>query len=1243
MKKKFSLGTLAVGAALSLGIAMGAGLYAGAVTDNYGIDLMSVEVTDGASFEEYKTEQIAEAKRRAALVSGASSEDAVVKINALEYDDSKTADENKALVDDIMTDLNSQIFARKSAIISTDIMIYERQIETEMSGEGIPVSTIMLSISSKAIEENKNCTYDSSLSIEDNLLKLDDIYKSYTAKADAQKTIELSAKSAFDTYKSNNLYIITGKRSDANDDNRTELNAFADKAYAEVSAVAFDVNDIGKGEKEIDAIMARFNMEHAYLVYRDDVAAKIDAALPAEPSAAMSSLIANARAEVIARTWDASKTLEDNKAELDAIYNDFLAKKEELVIDEARQAAKAELDTVYATYSHDNYYSSANTVYDDLEELIGIYEGLVAQLDSKTSTDDFQAVVAGAAAEFDTVKTKSVRDGEEKAKWTSDNADILAKAQVTSADIGAIEKALDEYASLLPAVKTALSAEYTDLQNKLAAASWYDTHSGIIEKDIANITSADVSAATAALNAYDSLTAAQRDCVPASVVDGLNRKAFEAYRDSTAEKIDAITTAGESAAVKTLIDDAKIAVQALGYPGSYTSGKSALDSLYNDLINDIEYQKLAEANDEEYFNKYKRDQISTAQGLKYGESSAVARIVDAAVSNINAVTYNINTGSAPSIAQINAIMSQLRSDVAAQKLMEDKQAFEVYRDQIADIVDGKHTSDESFEMKAIIDDALEDVESYIYDTYYSLSVNKTQLDVIVSRLESDMLAQQLTEDKAEFEEYRQIISDTAESKHTDDESEDMRAIIDNAVWDIENYSYDESMTLDDNKAVLDSILAGLESDIFDQQIKEDEKAAFENYKNTVAEAVKNKHTEGESEDMKAIIDAAEKAVADYTYDDNMSFEDNKAALDAIVDELDDAIADQLLKEDKAKFEEYRETVAKDAAAKHTDDESAEKKAIIDAAEKAIADYAYDDGKTLEDNKKALDAIVDDMNGKLASQSVAEDKAAFEEYRAAVAATVKGKHTENESDAMKAIIDAAEKAVAEYVYDESKTLADNKAALDAIVTALESDMAKQSLAEDKAAFEAYRGTVSDTVESKHKDGESEEMKSIINTALKEITEYTYDESKSLEENKSALDVILARLTDEMAAQKQLDDDKAAFESHREAVSDIVTNKHGAADSEEIKSIIDAAEKAVKDYVYDDTKTLEENKAALDKLVTDLEAKLTAQREAELKAEADRKARNATILWVVIVIIVLLAAAGVAVFIIIKKKKEANNEY
>ena len=486
-------------------------------------------------------------------------------------------------------------------------------------------------------------------------------------------------------------------------------------------------------------------------------------------------------------------------------------------------------------------------------------------------------------------------------------------------------------------------------------------------------------------------------------------------------------------------------------------------------------------------------------------------------------------------------------------------------------------------------------------------------------------AKELSDMKDAFEAYKaeQVAAVEAMAKVTD--SEASQKIIADAKTAIEALEYDEAKTLEENKAAVDEAVAPVADALAAQRAIDlaANTAAFEAYKAEQTAAVEALAKEGDSEASQKIISDAKAAIEALEYDEAKTLDENKAAVDEIAapvaDALDAQRAAELLAANKAAFEAYKaeQTAAVEALAEDGDSEASQK--IIADAKAAIEALEYDETKSLDENKAAVDAVVAPVAAALDAQRAADqlaaDKAAFEAYKAEQTAAVDALAEDGDSEASQKIITDAKDAIEALEYDESKSLDENKAAVDAIVApiaaALDAQRAADQLAADKVAFEAYKAEQTAAVEALAEDGDSEASQKIIGDAKAAIEALEYDEAKTLDENKAAVDAVVAPVAATLDAQRaadQLAADKAAFEAYKAEQTAAVEAMSKDTDSEASQKIIADAKAAIEALEYDDAKTLDENKAAVDAVVAPVAAALDAQRAAEQLA-ADKAAFEA----------------------------------
>ena len=241
----------------------------------------------------------------------------------------------------------------------------------------------------------------------------------------------------------------------------------------------------------------------------------------------------------------------------------------------------------------------------------------------------------------------------------------------------------------------------------------------------------------------------------------------------------------------------------------------------------------------------------------------------------------------------------------------DKEAFAQYQADEGAAVASRHAAGESAAVAKLIDDAQAAVAAYVYDPARSLDENKAELAKIAAQLDADLKAQQDKEALSAFEDYRANKVSDVMDLHSNGESDAVKKIIDDGLAAIKAYPYDATKTLDQNKAVLDKLIATLNDEVESQEAADElaaDKSNFEAYRTTKASQVAALHEKGESADMKALINAFEKAIADYQYDESKTLDQNKVELDKIISNLKIAINEQKTNELKPSKQ-----IAKDTA------------------------------------------------------------------------------------------------------------------------------------------------------------------------------------------------------------------------------------------------------------------------------------------------------------------------------------------
>ena len=266
------------------------------------------------------------------------------------------------------------------------------------------------------------------------------------------------------------------------------------------------------------------------------------------------------------------------------------------------------------------------------------------------------------------------------------------------------------------------------------------------------------------------------------------------------------------------------------------------------------------------------------------------------------------------------------------------------------------------------------------------------------------------------------------------------------------------------------------------------------------------------------------------------------------------------------------------------------KAAIDAAREA-----YDALNDVQKDRVRNADVLTDAENKYNELKTEADLAAFDEYKEETKAAADALAQEGDSEATKLIIEIAKKIVDATPFDSDKTLDENKAALDDIISKLSETVENQRAYEaDLAAFDEYKEDMKAAADALAQEGDSEATKLIIEIAKKIVDATPFDADKTLDENKAALDNIISKLSETVEDQRTYEADLAAFDEYKEDTKAAADALAQEGDSEAVMKMIEIAKKAIDAIPYDDSKSLEENKANVGTVIDVLEITLNETR-------------------------------------------------
>ena len=195
-------------------------------------------------------------------------------------------------------------------------------------------------------------------------------------------------------------------------------------------------------------------------------------------------------------------------------------------------------------------------------------------------------------------------------------------------------------------------------------------------------------------------------------------------------------------------------------------------------------------------------------------------------------------------------------------------------------------------------------EGYTFAGWYTATSGGTRITdtsiVTLAGGQAQFLYAQWTADyPAQFATYKNQKLAEVSALKVEGNSDAVNALIDEAYANINALTYSSSVPFETNKALVDLYVTNLNSDIAAQKELEANQAEFERYKTERSEAAALLATDGDSDEVKALVTAAQAEIAALEYDSSQSLDDNKAAVTAIVTKLSSDIEEA--KKPKAVF------------------------------------------------------------------------------------------------------------------------------------------------------------------------------------------------------------------------------------------------------------------------------------------------------------------------------------------------------
>lgn len=321
--------------------------------------------------------------------------------------------------------------------------------------------------------------------------------------------------------------------------------------------------------------------------------------------------------------------------------------------------------------------------------------------------------------------------------------------------------------------------------------------------------------------------------------------------------------------------------------------------------------------------------------------------------------------------------------------------------------------------------------------------------------------------------------------------------------------------------------------------------------------------EEDSPACKQLIAKAQKEIDELPYDENKSLTENKAAVDAILAKLERDLTAQRQKEAQERiaelesaFDSYKANRAAYLDGITGASASATCKALVSDAKARIESMSYNSGRSLADNKDAIDAVVSNCQTAVNEQIEAENRekeakyaSEFSAYKTKKAGDCDLLSKVGDSEACQKAISKAKTDIYAMTYKRTESIENNKADVDLIYNTLNYDLNKIrqqeadaiQLAANKRTFESFRTAMLKAIDDMVTDDDNDaESQKLINKAKDDIRNQKYDETMTLNQNKTITEDIITPLSTQLAslrmknAVKKMAANKEAFESYKKSI-------------------------------------------------------------------------------------------------------------
>ncbi len=507
------------------------------------------------------------------------------------------------------------------------------------------------------------------------------------------------------------------------------------------------------------------------------------------------------------------------------------------------------------------------------------------------------------------------------------------------------------------------------------------------------------------------------------------------------------------------------------------------------------------------------------------------------------------------------------------------------------------------------------IEDRVYDSSMSYDENVSAVNIIYEEFTQEWEVLYAS-GESDFAAYKTVVLAKIGQLHTGETSLTEKRLINSAYSEASSVEYDSNLSLKDNQAVLDGILASVNSSL--APYRGDPDSAFSIYKEVMTEYIEGRDDEG-----LAVISATKTQYVtimgqlQYLY--SKSSEENLARVDDLVSSFDSAVYQLLL----TSFKHHKSEITTELAGLAGTYCEPEAQAYISSLLTQLENYAYDKTVLYSDNINRLDDLFANLKSNI-SAALSGNLSTFDNfcnkyydlYTNVIGnystSGYKGLDDETRTRILEAITAARDRvdttSAIRLAYDHSKTLAENIEAIHAIATVLSERISQISSEELNNALEKTYAAAITHFSKNDKDGVPTKLRDTIGDYHDQVIAAYEDTTKDVSTKGAEINALMTEYDSVMGPLIE----QAEYYLNVDEGEKFLRNEYGSAEST-VTDRMEVLISQLRTLTYDTSKTMDENLASLKEAIDGYSQELAVLKYNTVKGNFENYRDNAA--WTV----------------------------